>query len=64
MPKISLRTTDEQHHDLVTAAKRNHRSLNNEILHRCFPPSILVRDNEGAIAELDHFKPDPKPGKK
>ncbi len=62
MPKISLRLNDEQHHELVKAAKRNHRSLQNEVVHRLFPPTTQV-----VLDVLDpetHFKPDPKPEKK
>jgi hypothetical protein len=62
MPKITLRLTDGQHEKLVEDSQRNHRSVQGEIVHRLFaPPPPGATPPPGWE---DHFKPDPKPGKK
>lgn len=54
MPSINLRLTDEQHADLLEAARRENRSLQREIIYRCFG-----RFNLGALSEREHGEPDP-----
>jgi hypothetical protein len=63
MPAITLRLTDEQHATLVREAAANSRSVQREIVHRCFRSTSEALIEEGrkpilVAAEADHFKPD------
>jgi len=53
MPAVNLRLTDEQHAALVREAATNGRSLQREIVHRCFRAAVEPRVTARPVARLD-----------
>lgn len=59
MPKLNLRLTEDQHAELTRAAEAADRSLQAEVISRCFQDARWP-----ALAAEGHFKPDPKPSQR